>query len=120
MDAEDVFELESVQGEPKYESPKPKKSAHWSEVLQEELDGYYRIMREFKTGKKSPSDIFLCLSGWTARMSEVKGQLFRENTTLASQLRIREVEPFIMECERQFKYHSRRFSGMEFNAKLDH
>lgn len=119
MSQDEVFELESTQGEPEYELPKPNRGVHWSQALQEELDHYYVIMRTFKDGKRPPSEIFLCLSGWTARLSEVKGQLHRENTALASQLRIREVEPFIEECERQYKYHSRRFSGMEFNAKLD-
>lgn len=120
MSADDVFELESTQGGPRGEKPKPVGRAYWRDVLQEEIDRYYELMRSFESENMHPNDIFMYLSAWTARMSEVKGQLWRSNSTETSQIRIREVEPFIQECERQFKYHSRRFSGMEFDAKLQH
>jgi hypothetical protein len=114
-----VFELESSQRGPKAHSPQPRRQMGWKESLQEEIDGYYDIMKSFSSEVMEPTDIFMYLSAWTARMSEIKGQLWRGNDNAdASQFRIREVEPFIQECERQFKYHSRRFSGMEFDAKL--
>lgn len=120
MAEDDVFELQSARGGPRAEAPKPRAKQHWKERLQEEIDSYYELMRKFESEDMHPNDVFMYLSAWTARMSEVKGQLWRSNSAETSQIRIREVEPFIQECERQFKYHSRRFSGMEFDAKLQH
>lgn len=88
----------------------------WVKKIRTEIDGYYAEMKTF--GDFFPEDIFLKLSSWTARMSEVRGRLTRSNKPMASRIRIDEVDPFITECERQFKFHSRRQSVNEMDFKL--
>lgn len=90
----------------------------WDEAIQEELDSWYRKMKTFPS--REPTDILLLLSGWTARASEIRGMLWRINTTRASQIRIREIEPFLQECDRQFKIHSRIVSTREIEVKMQY
>lgn len=90
--------------------------SRWLDNLRKELDGYYDEMKGFPDAY--PDEIFLRLSSWTARMSEVRGKLTRSGKQAANRVRIDEVDPFISECERQFKFHSRRQSVNEMDFKL--
>ena len=92
------------------------KSNDWLSKLRREIDGYYTEMKDFQ--QEFPEDIFLKLSSWTARMSEVRGKLTRSSRPAAGRMRIDEVDPFINECDRQFKIHSRRQAVQEMDFKL--
>jgi len=91
-----------------------KRSGSWLIKLREEIDQYYEDMKALD----SSEDVYIQLSSWTARMSEVRGQLTRSSSPAAVRARIDEVDPFIAECDRQFKYHSRRQSVNELDMKL--
>jgi hypothetical protein len=92
------------------------KGNDWLSKLRREIDGYYAEMKGFPN--EFPEDIFLKLSSWTARMSEVRGKLTRSSKQAAGRMRIDEVDPFINECDRQFKIHSRRQAVQEMDLKL--
>lgn len=93
-----------------------KTGSTWVSQLRKEIDGYYEEMKGF--GGQYPDDIFLKLSSWTARMSEVRGRLTRSSKVSANRIRIDEVDPFISECDRQFKFHSRRQAVNEMDFRL--
>lgn len=92
------------------------KGSDWLTKLRREIDGYYAEMKGFPN--EYPEDIFLKLSSWTARMSEVRGKLTRSSKQAAGRMRIDEVDPFINECDRQFRVHSRRQAVQEMDLKL--
>lgn len=84
--------------------------------IRAELDAYFEEMKNFE--ECQVDEIFLKLSSWTARASELRMLLYRDSRAQASALRSREIEPFIEECERQFRYHSRRHAVMEMDFKM--
>lgn len=84
--------------------------------LQREIDAYYALMREFET--LDVSEIFMRLAAFTARASEVRSRLVRRESKRASAFRTRELDPFIEECERQFRYWSRFQAVRQMEADL--
>lgn len=105
----DVFELEDHENDRVYDSAPPvKRSGDWVERMRTEMDNYYELMKKF--GSYQLDDIYLSLAGWTARVSELRGQLNRSNTALTKKLVALEIDPFLKECDRQFQFHSRRQS----------
>lgn len=79
-----------------------------------ELDSYYQQMHLFQ--QMEPDEIFVALSAFSARASEIRSHLVRVDTRLHTSFRTREIDPFIDECDRQFKLWSRVQSvkDMEF------
>src|SRR4051812_39893942 len=75
------------------------------DAVRHELDGYYGEMKDFAGCE--PDEIFMKLAGWSARASEIRSQLVRQEGRRAQALRTREVEPFLDEIDRQFRLHSR-------------
>ncbi len=98
------------------DSVETRTSGSWLDLLREEIDSYYEEMKTFEN--RFSDDVFMKLSAWTARMSEVRGQLTRSSRPAANRVRIDEVDPFIAECERQFRYHSRKQSVNEMDFRL--
>lgn len=82
----------------------------------EELDGYYELMQEFCA--LDPHTVFMRLSAMSARASEMRSRLARDDSRRALTLRTREVEPFLDECDRQFKVHSRALTITELEFKM--
>lgn len=83
-------------------------------ALRLELDRYYGIMKDFHTG--DPRENLMHLSSFTARMSEVRGHIVRESGSKAQQeFRTKEIDPFISECDRQFKIWSRLITYAQFD-----
>ena len=80
--------------------------------LEEEIDGYYDIMSEF--GQMDSGAIMEYLSAFTARASMIRGQLIREDNRNLQTFRTKQLDPFIQECERQFKVWSRYISIRQF------
>lgn len=81
-----------------------------------ELDGYYLVMQTFCA--LDPHSVFMRLSAFSARVSEMRSQLARDDSRRALALRTREVEPFLDECDRQFKFHSRALTITELEFKI--
>lgn len=78
------------------------------QAWREELDGYYKEMSQFRY--EQPDEIFMKLSGWTSRASYLRGLVFRSENRPLTAFRTKELDPFIAECDRQFKMWSRVFS----------
>ena len=85
-------------------------------TYQEELLGYYAIMREFDA--MEPDHVFGALSAMSARMSEIRTLLVRRESRRASHFRTQEVDKFLEECDRQFKYHSRIQATRDFDLRM--
>ena len=87
----------------------PKEEVNSLEAWQRELDAALKVMQKFKS--MNHADIFIQLAGYTARASSMRSMVVRmpENRRLVA-FRTKELDPFIEECERQFKYWSRAFS----------
>jgi hypothetical protein len=82
--------------------------------LRGELDVYYAIMKDFQTG--DPRENLMHLSSFTARMSEARGQIIRNTGgKVEDNFRTKELDPFISECDRQFKIWSRLITYAQFD-----
>lgn len=81
-----------------------------------EILSYYQVMKEFNN--MDPSDTFRSLSQFTARASEMRAIIAEHESRTEAAFRIKVIDPFIEECDRQFKIHSRILSNEEMIAKL--
>lgn len=81
-----------------------------------ELDQYFATMREFRM--MEPDEIFVALSGFTSRASEIRSRLVRVESRSNQAFRTREIDPFLEECDRQFKLWSRVVSVQSIEAEL--
>lgn len=70
-----------------------------------ELVGYLQEMHDFKT--KDTIEIMQQLSAYSARASWMRNRLVRSGSKVAETFRIKEVDPFLTEVDRQFKIWSR-------------
>lgn len=82
----------------------------------DELDHYYLQMQQFE--QCEPDEIFMALAGFSARVSEIRTRLVRMQTRISQAFRTQEVDPFINECDRQFKLWSRVQAVREMDFKL--
>jgi len=85
-------------------------------VWREELHGYFAAMRQFNV--MDAVDVFEHLSAFSARASEIRNLCMEMDSRRNNNFRIREIDPFIEECDRQFKIHSRILSVKEVEARL--
>jgi len=76
-----------------------------------ELDEFYDVMNCFGVDE---DEIFRSLSGMSARASQMRSQVVRKETRGLQVFRTQEVDPFLKECDRQFKIWSRVFSVSQF------
>lgn len=85
-------------------------------AAREEIDDYFVGLK--KLGSWEPAEVFLWLSGVTARLVELRTICWRSESRRLTALRSREIDPLIDECERQFRFHSRVQScrQIEFDA----
>lgn len=74
-------------------------------AAREEIDGYFVGLKQL--GSMDPADVFLWLSGVTARLVELRMICFRNDTRRMNALRSRELDPLIEQCDRAFRLHSR-------------
>lgn len=75
------------------------------EAWREELDLYYMEMAKFES--MDLEDIFTHLAGYSARVSGIRSQIVRSTRRDITAFRQQEIDPFIDECDRQFKIWSR-------------
>lgn len=108
---EDPFAVESS---PEV-SPAPRKSGQL-DVWRSELDSYYSEMRKFES--MDPVEVFLRLSAFSARASEIRSVIVRSENRRHTSFRTQEIDPFIDECDRQFKLHSRIQSTREMEFRI--
>lgn len=87
------------------------------ESWRKEISGYYQIMKDMID--MDPTSVFQQLSQFSARASEMRSLIpaLRESREQSS-FRIRIIDPFIEECDRQFKIHSRLQAIREMDARL--
>lgn len=90
------------------------------ERLRSEMDGYYEIMQDFQVS--DPRDNLQALSAFTARMSYVRAQIIRglldDGATDSAHFRTKELDPFLSECDRQFKIWSRLITVAQFDYEV--
>lgn len=98
------------------QTPAKKNQPSAVEKLRQELDTYLEQMQQFPT--MMPDEIFRLLSGWTARATELRIQLNRSDNGRSNAFRTKEIDPFLEECERQFKFHSRIQASQEMEMRL--
>ena len=84
--------------------------------IREEIDGYYREMIQFPA--MEADEIFQRLSAYTARVSYIRSSMMRTDNRALVSLRTKEIDPFISECDRQFKIWSRVFSVQTLDWNL--
>jgi len=80
--------------------------------FEDEIDNYYDVMVEFKN--MDSSEILESLSAFTARASQIRANLIRQDNRSVQAFRTKQLDPFIAECERQFKVWSRVISVRQF------
>lgn len=86
------------------------------EGWKEEIADAYRIM--LRLVDMDPTEVFRHLSQFSARASEIRSQIGPMEGKREAQFRIRIIDPFIEECDRQFKIHSRLIAIQEMDARL--
>lgn len=80
-----------------------------------ELDSYYAQMKDFVIA--DPAEIFTRIAGMTARASEIRSRIVRSESRILQNFRTKELDPFIVECDRQFKIWSRAFTVYQTEAE---
>lgn len=82
----------------------------------DEIAGYFGVMQ--KLIDMDAIAAFQHLSQFSARASEIRSQLGTQESRREAAFRIRIIDPFIEECDRQFKIHSRIQAIREMDARL--
>ena len=81
-----------------------------------ELDAYYETMRKFEG--MDISHVFMSLAAMSARASEIRSLLVRDQGRSANGFRTQEIDPFLSETDRQFKVWSRVQAVTELELRL--
>lgn len=74
------------------------------EAWRGELDEFFEIMNDFGNNEDS---IFHDLSAMSARASQIRTLVVRAENKALQVFRTQEIDPFLKECDRQFKFWSR-------------
>jgi len=86
------------------------------DVFRKEFDGCFQEMKEFEG--KQPDDIFMKLAAWSARASEIRSWIVRSESRKTTAFRTREIDPFLEEIDRQYKFWSRTQAVREMDFKM--
>lgn len=105
-----------VVGETSPSKPEKGRNADVLDSWRQELAESYVVMKNL--GFMDPSDVFLRLSQFSARASEMRSQMVLHEGRREYAFRTKIIDPFIEECERQFKFHSRLQAIREMDARL--
>lgn len=81
-----------------------------------ELGAYFAEMQKFEN--MEPNEVFLRLSAFTARASEIRFQITQTESRRGQSFRTQAIDPFLDECDRQFRVHSRVAAMREFEWKV--
>jgi hypothetical protein len=88
----------------------------WVAQAQEEIDGYLVELRRLTS--KTPEQVFIVLSGISARLVELRVQTFRSTSRRLAALRSHEIDPLLDQCDRAFRLHSRLQSVRSLDWEL--
>ena len=100
------FELQSASKAPQ-PTPVDMRRRAGRESLEQwraELDTFYDLMNDFGDYE---DEIFRSLSAMSSRVSQIRTQVVRKENRALQVFRTQEVDPFLKECDRQFKIWSR-------------
>lgn len=86
------------------------------DAWREEIKQYLAVMQNLRS--QTSEEVFMSLSGWTARAVEMKIRLADSDLQRSRAFITRVLDPFIEECDRQFKYHSRMHATREFEQRM--
>lgn len=75
------------------------------EAWRDEIRTYLHSMQSFDAS--TPDQIFMALAAYTARASEIRSHTFDVDTRANTAFRTKHLDPFIDECDRQFRLWSR-------------
>ncbi len=78
-------------------------------LIREELDGYYDKMEKFSVSE--PKEILMMISSWSSRVNHIRMHIVKEENRTLSVLRTKTIDPFLSECQFQFKIWSRLLSA---------
>lgn len=95
-------------------NPRPSKvSASQVEIddIREELAGYYEDMEQFS--EMEPKEILMKISAWSARVNHIRMHLIKKEDRPLAILRTKTIDPFLSECQFQFKVWSRLLSASQ-------
>lgn len=81
-----------------------------------EISGYYQRMKVFID--TDALTVFQSLSQFSARASEIRSMISSNASREETTFRTRVLDPFLEECDRQFKLHSRIQAINELDARL--
>ena len=70
-----------------------------------EIDEYFSGMHQFSV--LEPDEIFMRLSSYSSRVSAIRSVVVRMENRQYTAFRTKELDPFLEECDRQFKFWSR-------------
>lgn len=80
-----------------------------------EINGYLEQMLDFKT--LQPLEVLILIGGYSARASWMRARLIRSGSKIADTFRIKEIDPFLNEVDRQFKVWSRVVAVLDAEVK---
>lgn len=83
-----------------------------------ELANYHATLVGLSRCGDTPDQIFLLISSYTARASEIRSFLVDDDSRLSNAFRTKQIDPFIQECDRQFKVWSRIVSVQQTEIDL--
>lgn len=85
------------------------------EVYRKEINGYLEQMLDFKT--LQPLEVIMLIGGYSARATWMRARLIRSGSKIADTFRIKEIDPFLTEVDRQFKVWSRVVAILDSEIK---
>lgn len=80
-----------------------------------ELDAFYDLMDKFPLNEEN---VFHLLSAMSARASRIRSTVVRREDRAMQWFRTQELDPFLKECERQFKYWSRILTASQHEWEI--
>lgn len=86
------------------------------DAWREEISDCYQILKVLVD--MDPSDAFRHLSQFSARASEMRSLISVREGREQANFRIKVIDPFLDECDRQFRINSRIQAVKEMDAKL--
>lgn len=111
------FELaDPFAAERQTEVPEIPRNATSLEGWRIELAAYFSEMQDFQG--MPPEDVFMRLSAFSARASEIRFHITQTENRRHQAFRTQCVDPFLDECDRQFKIHSRIQSTREMEFRI--
>ena len=80
----------------------------------------FSFLEEMETlHREDDEEIFMKLSSWSARASHIRSFLILDSSRSYQSFRTGIIDPFIQECDRQFKVLSRALSVKQMQWEMD-